>query len=98
MDNKNREFNKALNTGDVLVIAFGVMIGWGWVVSSGGWIQSAGAFGTTLGFLIGGIMICFVGIVYEELAIAMLECGGPKVFTSKAFGPGVSFVCIRAII
>lgn len=38
MDNKNREFNKALNTGDVLVIAFGVMIGWGWVVSSGGWI------------------------------------------------------------
>lgn len=98
MDNKNREFNKVLNTGDVLVTAFGAMIGWGWVVSSGGWIQSAGAFGTTLGFLIGGIMIYFVGLVYAELTTAMPECGGPKVFTNRAFGPVVSFICTWAII
>lgn len=26
-----------LNTGDVLVFAFGAMIGWGWVVLSGQW-------------------------------------------------------------
>ncbi len=98
MDNKNREFNKVLNTGDVLVTAFGAMIGWGWVVSSGGWIQSAGAFGTALGFLIGGIMIYFVGLVYAELTTAMPECGGPKVFTNRAFGPVVSFICTWAII
>lgn len=98
MDSKNREFNKVLNTGDVLVTAFGAMIGWGWVVSSGGWIQSAGALGTALGFLIGGIMIYFVGLVYAELTTAMPECGGPKVFTNRAFGPVVSFICTWAII
>ncbi|MDD3240942.1 MAG: amino acid permease, partial [Lachnospira sp.] len=73
MENKGREFNKVLNTGDVLVTAFGAMIGWGWVVSSGGWIQSAGALGTALGFLIGGIMIYFVGMVYAELTTAIPE-------------------------
>ena len=32
MENKNK--SKKLNTGDVIVVAFGAMIGWGWVVSS----------------------------------------------------------------
>ena len=52
MDNKNK--SKKLNTGDVIVVAFGAMIGWGWVVSSGGWIQQSGVIGTILAFLLGG--------------------------------------------
>lgn len=98
MSNNNRELNKVLNTGDVLVTAFGAMIGWGWVVSSGGWIQSAGAIGTALGFLIGGIMIYFVGLVYAELTTAMPEVGGPKVFTERAYGPVMSFICSWTIV
>ena len=39
MEQKKTEFNKVFNAWDILVIAFGAMIGWGWVVSSGGWIQ-----------------------------------------------------------
>lgn len=98
MGNKKRNLNKVLNTGDVLVTAFGAMIGWGWVVSSGGWIQSAGALGTMLGFLIGGIMIYFVGLVYAELTTAMPEVGGPKVFTERAFGSLTSYVCSWTIV
>ena len=98
MSGKDQQFNKVLNTGDVLVTAFGAMIGWGWVVSSGRWIQSAGVLGTALGFLVGGIMIYFVGMVYAELTTAMPECGGPTVFTGKAYGPVVSFICTWAII
>lgn len=41
MEQKKSEFNKVLNAWDVLVIAFGAMIGWGWVVSTGGWIERA---------------------------------------------------------
>lgn len=95
---KNRRLNKVLNTGDILVTAFGAMIGWGWVVSSGEWIQSAGALGTVLGFLIGGFMIYFVGLVYAELTTAIPEVGGPKVFTEKAFGRKISFVTSWSII
>lgn len=54
------EFNKVLNAWDVLVIAFGAMIGWGWVVSTGGWIEKGGVLGAAIGFVIGGIMIFFV--------------------------------------
>lgn len=54
VSNRESEFSKVLNTGDVLVVAFGAMIGWGWVVSSGQWITSGGVLGTVLGFIIGG--------------------------------------------
>ncbi len=98
MENKNRELNKVLNTSDVIVTAFGAMIGWGWVVSSGGWIQKAGVLGTILAFLLGGIMIYFVGLAYAELTTAMPESGGAKVFTQRAFGPTGSFICTWTII
>lgn len=96
MEKKSRELNKVLNTGDVLVTAFGAMIGW--VVSSGDWIKKAGVLGTMLAFLLGGIMIYFVGLVYAELTTAMPESGGAKVFTQRAFGTIGSFICTWAII
>jgi amino acid transporter len=83
---------------DILVVAFGAMIGWGWVVSSGRWIQNAGVIGTALGFIIGGIMIYFVGMTYAELTPAMPKVGGEHVFSHKAFGPIGSFVCTWALI
>lgn len=95
---ENRELNKVLNTGDVLVTAFGAMIGWGWVVSSGDWIKTSGVLGTMIAFLIGGIMIYFVGLAYAELTTAMPESGGAKVFSQKAFGPLGSFICTWAIV
>lgn len=95
---KNKELDKVLNTSDVLVVAFGAMIGWGWVVSSGGWIQDAGVMGTMIAFLIGGIMIYFVGLAYAELTTAMPESGGAKVFSQRAFGTVGSFICTWAVI
>lgn len=49
----NSDLKKNLSTLDVLSVAFGAMIGWGWVVSSGQWITSGGVLGTVIGFLIG---------------------------------------------
>ena len=98
MNEKKSAFQKVLNTGDVLVVAFGAMIGWGWVVSSGQWIRSGGVLGTVLGFIIGGIMIYFVGLTYAELTTAMPKCGGEQVFSFMAFGPTGSYVCIWALI
>ena len=64
---KQDKLNSVLNTKDVLVVAFGAMIGWGWVVSSGQWITTGGVLGTAIAFLIGGFMIYFVGLVYACL-------------------------------
>ena len=90
---QNNKFDKVLNPWDVLVTAFGAMIGWGWVVSTGGWLSRAGVAGTVLGFVIGGIMIYFVGLTYAELTTAMPMVGGERVFSLKAFGPTGSFIC-----
>lgn len=98
MEKKQSEFNKVFSAWDILVIAFGAMIGWGWVVSSGGWIQKGGVLGAALGFVVGGVMIFFVGLTYAELTAAMPQCGGEHVWSHRAMGPIGSFVCTWAII
>ena len=98
MPKKKSDFDKVFSAWDILVIAFGAMIGWGWVVSSGGWIEEGGVVGAALGFLIGGIMIFFVGLTYAELTAAMPQCGGEHVFSHKALGPNGSFICTWGII
>ena len=85
--------NKVLGMKDILVIAFGAMIGWAWVVSSGDWISTAGTWGAVIAFLIGGIMVLFVGLTYAELTSAMPQCGGEHVFSYRALGPNASFIC-----
>lgn len=95
---KKSKFDKVMGSKDILVIAFGAMIGWGWVVNSGDWIQTAGFMGSILAFLIGGAMVLFVGLTYAELTSAMPQCGGEHVFSYRAMGPTGSFVCTWAII
>lgn len=83
---------------DILVIAFGAMIGWGWVINSGDWITTAGFAGSIIAMLIGGVMVFFVGLTYAELTSAMPQCGGEHVFSYRAMGPTGSFVCTWMII
>ena len=45
MEKKKSEFDKVFSAWDILVIAFGAMIGWGWVVSTGDWIGRGGVLG-----------------------------------------------------
>ena len=99
MENKKTsEFDKVFSAWDILVIAFGAMIGWGWVVSSGDWITKGGVLGAALGFAIGGVMIFFIGLTYAELTAAMPQCGGEHVFSHRAMGPVGSFICTWAIV
>ena len=96
--NNKKKLDKVLNGKDVLVTAFGAMIGWGWVVSTGDWLQKAGSIGTILGFIIGGIMIYFVGLTYSELTTMIPKCGGEHVFSYRAMGATGSFICTWMIV
>lgn len=97
MEQKSK-FDKVMGAWDILVIAFGAMIGWGWVINSGDWITTAGFMGSIIAMLIGGLMVFFVGLTYAELTSAMPQCGGEHVFSYRAMGSTGSFVCTWMII
>lgn len=86
-------FKKSLGTVDVIALAFGAMIGWGWVVLAGGWVESAGVLGAVLAFFLGGLAILFIGLTYAELAASMPVTGGEHTYTHRAMGVHVSFLC-----
>ena len=88
----------ALNKTDVFVLAFGAMIGWGWVIMSGEWITQAGTLGSAIAFLFGGLVVLFVGQVYAELSSAMPSNHGVLLFSKRAMGRNASFVCTWAIV
>lgn len=95
---EEQRFIKTLGNRDVLSLAFGAMIGWGWVVTAGLWITEAGSLGAILAFLIGGMLVVFVGLTYAELAAALPLAGGELIYSFKAMGRIASFVTTWAII
>ena len=88
-----KRFDKILKEKDIFAIAFGAMIGWGWVVLVGSWVNSAGSLGAMIAFLIATGMIIFEGLIYAELTSAMPLTGGEQQFSMRAMGKNGSFVC-----
>lgn len=75
-----------------LGLGIGAIIGVGWVVVAGDWLVRGGPLGAILGFLIGGLLLIFVGLCYAELTPAIPVAGGELAFSYKAFGVGPSFL------
>jgi len=92
------KFKRVLSRRDVLAMSFGAMIGWSWIVMAGEWIQIAGTIGAMIAFVIGGLMVTFVGLTYAELTAIMPKAGGEMVFSKRALGRNISFTCTWAII
>ncbi|WP_136248308.1 APC family permease [Halomonas borealis] len=97
MNSDTTHLSRVLARKDVLALAFGAMIGWGWIVMTGNWIQSAGSLGAITAFLLGGAVIVLVGLTYAELASAMPQVGGEHVYSYRAMGHFASFLCTWAI-
>jgi len=98
MQETEEKFEKVLARTDVLALAFGAMIGWGWVVLAGDWVRSAGSLGASLAFLIGSIVIILIGLTYAELCAAMPIVGGGYVYSYRALGMTASFICTWSLI
>ena len=91
-------FIRVLARKDVLALAFGAMVGWGWVILSGVWILRAGSLGAVLAFAAAGLVMLVVALLYAELAAAMPKVGGEHVYSLRALGRSGSFVCTWAIV
>ncbi len=80
-----------------VALGLGVIVGVGWVVYSGQWLQAGGPMGAMLAFLIGGLLLLPVGVCYAELTAALPLAGGELSFSYKAFGSLVSFLTAWAL-
>lgn len=98
MEKTTHGLEKALGKKETLILSFGAMIGWGWIILAGEWIHSGGPLGAIVAFLAGGVVVGFVAIIYSELASAMPLVGGAQVYSLRALGPLGSFVCTWALI
>jgi APA family basic amino acid/polyamine antiporter len=91
-------FVRTLGRWDVLAVAFGAMIGFGWIVLTGGFLESAGTLGAALAFLIGGVVVALVGLTYAELVSAMPHAGGEHNYLLRAMGSRWAFVTSWALV
>lgn len=97
MKDDNNSFQRVLGRTDVLTLAFGTMIGWGWVILSGFWIHEAGMIGALLAFAIGAVVCIMVGLTYAELTSALPLTGGEMVYAYRAMGQGMAWLIGWAI-
>ena len=88
---QRQELKKTLNMKDVLALAFGTMIGWGWIMLAGSWVGNGGTLGAIIAFALGGVMSIFVGLTYAELTPALPLSGGELVFSYRAMGYNASW-------
>ncbi|NHU85649.1 amino acid permease [Kocuria sp. JC486] len=96
-DHHDRGFKKVLGALDAIMLGFGAMIGFGWVILTGGWINDAGTWGAVLAMLAGGAIMAVVGLVYGELVAAMPAAGGEHNYLMRGMGARWAFVGSWAI-
>ncbi|MPZ60053.1 MAG: amino acid permease [Propionibacteriales bacterium] len=73
------------------------MIGFGWVVLTGEFLNEAGTLGAALAFVIGGTVVALVGLTYAELVSAMPKAGGEHNYVLRAMGSRPAFVTSWAL-
>jgi amino acid transporter len=82
---------RKLRLTDYFTLAWGSMVGVGWLVVMDDWLQRGGALGALLGFAIGGALLFPIGWVYGKLVAAMPDAAGEIAYTAAAFSRPVSF-------
>ena len=87
-----RGFKKVLGRIDAIALGFGAMIGFGWVVLTGGWLDDAGTAGAALAMVAGGAIMAVVGLVYGELVAAMPAAGGEHNYLLRGMGARWAFI------
>lgn len=84
---------KGMTTTDFFGLAFGSMIGIGWVISVPQWMASAGSLGAIIALAATILLIIPIGFVYGELTSSLKLSGGEFAYTHYALGKWPAFIC-----
>jgi basic amino acid/polyamine antiporter, APA family len=86
------ELKKEITKIGFFCLAFGAMIGVGWVTAMGPWLRTAGPLGAAIAFALGGTLMLFIGFCYAEVTAMLPVSGGEVAYAYKAFGTSHSFL------
>lgn len=86
------QLQKGIGKAGLFSLAFGAMIGVGWVTAMGSWLSNAGPLGAVIAFFLGGLIILVIGFCYAEVTAALPLSGGEVAYAYKAYGPSKSFI------
>ena len=82
---------RKLRLHDYFALAFGTMIGTGWLVLMDDWLGRGGPAGAALAFALGGIILLPVGYVYGQWVKRLPDAAGEAAYTAQVFPPMVSY-------
>jgi basic amino acid/polyamine antiporter, APA family len=93
-----QSFLRVLGRWDVFAVSFGAMIGFGWIVLTGGFLEGAGTMGAVIAFLIGTVIMALVGLTYAELVSAMPQAGGEHNYVLRGLGSRPAFIASWSLV
>jgi len=85
------ELSKVVTTSQYFTMAFGTIVGVGWVIYLGYWLSPAGPMGAVLGFALGAAMVMLIALCYAETASIFPVSGGEMAYTYEMYGLRVSY-------
>jgi basic amino acid/polyamine antiporter, APA family len=91
MTEATKQLARKLGLRDYFVLAFGTMIGVGWLVLMDDWLGRGGPVGVMLAFGLGGVVLLPVGWVYGEWVKRLPDASGEAAYTAQVFPPVVSY-------
>jgi APA family basic amino acid/polyamine antiporter len=77
---------------DYFALAFGTMIGTGWLVLMDDWLGRGGPLGAILAFVLGAVILLPVGYIYGQWVKRLPDAAGEAAYTAQVFPPIVSYV------
>jgi basic amino acid/polyamine antiporter, APA family len=82
---------RQLRVTDYFTLAFGTMVGVGWLVLMDDWLGRGGPLGAALAFALGGLILLPVGFVYGQWAQRLPDAAGEAAYAAQVFPHIVSY-------
>jgi len=87
----NLELGKNIKTRHLFSLSFGCIIGIGWIILLGSWLEQGGPLGAIIAFAFGALLMLVIGLCYAEVATMLPAAGGEVVFSYEISGVKSSF-------
>ncbi|MEM8985335.1 MAG: APC family permease [Pseudomonadota bacterium] len=92
------ELKGALSPFHIFSLAFGAIVGVGWIVLLGQWLDDAGPIGAILAFVAGGVIVGLIAPAYIYAAQKLPFTGGEVIFVYEALGRTLGFFVSWALL